>query len=151
MADRTTILSVAGFSAGADPEPSMRVYRALPVLLLVALSACSMVDMTPAAQDVRVANANENLGVCQRRGEIEVSVKDRLGPYERDALRVRDELEVLARNEAESLAADTLQAKSAPVDGVQRFLAYRCGSAQTAPAARDGAAKESAQTAPLQD
>jgi hypothetical protein len=129
----------------------MRVYRALPLVLLVALAACSMVDMTPAAQDVRVANSNENLAACQRRGEIEVSVKDRLGPYERDALRVRDELEVLARNEAEGLSADTLQAKAAPVEGVQRFQAYRCGSARTAQPAAETPVKAAAQTAPLQD
>ena len=129
----------------------MRVYRSLPVLLLAALSACSFVDMTSSGQDVRVAGEKEDLANCQRRGEIEVSVKDRLGPYERDALRVRDELEMLARNEAESLSADTLQAKSAPVDGVQRFLAYRCGSAQGARPAREASVKESAQTAPLQD
>lgn len=129
----------------------MRAYRNFSVLLLAALSACSFVDMTSSGQEVRVAGEKESLGNCQRRGEIEVSVKDRLGPYERDALRVRDELEILARNEAESLSADTLQAKSAPVDGVQRFLAYRCGSAQAAAPARESALKEPAQTAPLQD
>ena len=129
----------------------MRVHHSFPVLLMVALSACSMVDMTPAAQDVRVANAKEDLGSCQKRGEIEVSVKDRLGPYERDALRVRDELEILARNEADSLSADTLQAKSAPVEGVQRFQAYRCGSARTAQPAVQAQPKAAAETAPLQD
>jgi hypothetical protein len=129
----------------------MRLQHAFPVLLLAALSACSFVDMTSSGQDVRVAGAKENLGSCQRRGEIEVSVKDRLGPYERDALRVRDELEILARNEAQSLSADTLQAKSDPVDGVQRFLAYRCGSAQAAAPASDASVKEPAQTTPLQD
>lgn len=129
----------------------MPVQRLIPTLLLAALSGCSFVDMSPAAQDVRVANTTENLSACQKRGEIEVSVKDRLGPYERDALRVRDELEILARNEADSLSADTVQAKTEPDDGVQRFLAFRCGSARPAPAARDEPAKESAQTEPLQD
>ena len=129
----------------------MRVLRAFSFLLPVALSACSFVDMTPSGQDVRVARDNENLANCQARGEIEVSVKDRLGPYERDALRVRDELEILARNEAESLSADTLQAKAAPEDGVQRFQAYRCAGARPAPAAAESPVKEAAQTAPLKD
>ena len=129
----------------------MRVVRALPLLLLAALPACSFVDMTAAGQDVRVARDNENLASCQKRGEIEVSVKDRLGPYERDALRVRDELEILARNEAQSLSADTLQAKAAPLDGVQRFQAYRCGAARLPPPAAEAPVKEAAQTAPLQD
>ncbi len=129
----------------------MRVHHVLGVALLAALSACSFVDMTSAGQDVRVANAKDDLSRCQRRGEIEVSVKDRLGPYERDALRVRDELEILARNEAESLSADTVQAKSDPVDGVQRFLAYRCGVAQGAANPAQAPVKESAETAPLKD
>ena len=129
----------------------MRIGRALSALLLAALSACSFVDMSSAGQEVRVAGAKENLGACERRGEIEVSVKDRLGPYERDVLRVRDELEILARNEADSLSADTVQAKSDPVDGVQRFQAWRCAAARAVPPAPEGAVKESAQTAPLND
>ena len=44
---------------------------------------------------------------CEKRGEVEVSVKDSLGFYERDALRVQDELETLARNEAPGPAAPT--------------------------------------------
>lgn len=129
----------------------MRAVRALPASLLLALSACSFVDMSSAGQEVRVAGAKENLAACERRGEIEVSVKDRLGPYERDALRVRDELEILARNEADSLSADTVQAKSDPVDGVQRFLAWRCAAARAALPGPEAAVKESAQTAPLKD
>lgn len=90
------------------------------------LSACTFVKMAPGAENVRVAKLGADLSSCQQRGEIEVSVKDRLGPYSRDALRVRDELETLARNEAPSLQADTVQPKAEPADGSQRFLAFRC-------------------------
>jgi hypothetical protein len=60
------------------------------------------------------------------RGEIAVSVKDRLGPYQRDEIRVLDELETLARNEAPGLQADAVQPLGPPKDGEQRWRALRC-------------------------
>jgi hypothetical protein len=84
---------------------------------------------------------------CEKRGEVEVSVKNRLGPYERDALRVKDELETLARNEAPSLRADTVQPKSVPVDGEQRFFAYRCSRQAQVPPEQENRAE----TVPLKD
>ena len=50
-----------------------------------------------------------------------------LGPYERNSLRVHDELETLARNEAPGLGADTVQPLDGPEDGVQRYAMWRCG------------------------
>jgi len=121
--------------------------------LVIAISNCSFVQMAPGADDVRVVGPGQLPAGCVKRGEVEVSVKDRLGPYSRDELRVKDELEVLARNEAPGLDADTIQPKAPPADGAQRFLAFRCGpgaaavpAPQTAPPPADGA-----QTAPLKD
>ena len=123
----------------------MRIALVL-IATAVALSACTFVKMGPGADEVRVVGQGA-APACEKRGEIDVSVKDRLGPYERDELRVKDELETLARNEAPSVSADTIQPKSAPADGAQRFIAYRCkgGKAVT------DSAKDSAQTAPLKD
>ena len=97
--------------------------------LLATLTGCTWVPLEPEGRAVRVARQGEDLAGCQRAGEIAVSVRDRVGFYERDALKVRDELETLARNEALSLRADTVQAISAPLDGEQRFAGFRCGSA----------------------
>ena len=117
----------------------MRVMSLLLVLALP-LSACTFVKMAPGADRVQVAAQSRDLSACQVRGEVVVSVKDRLGPYERDNLRVMDELETLARNEAPGLSADTVQPKGAPLDGEQRFLAYRCaGVAQVGPVRQDSA------------
>jgi hypothetical protein len=58
---------------------------------------------------------------------VSVSVKDSVAFYERNTLRVRDELETLARNEAPGLQADTLQPLGDPANGEQRFAAFRCG------------------------
>jgi len=124
--------------------------RPLPVVLLLALSACTFVKMAPGGAQVQVARSDRDLSACERRGEIAVSVKDRLGPYTRDEIRVRDELETLARNEAPGLQADTVQPKSEPKDGEQRFLAFRCKGASPASATAPASAT-SVQTIPLKD
>ena len=115
---------------------------------LISLSACTFVKMAPGADQVQVVAQGRSMSACEKRGEIVVSVKDRLGPYERDEMRVLDELETLARNEAPSLRADTVQPANRPVDGEQRFLAFRCaGASPVAPAD----AREGAETLPLKD
>ena len=98
--------------------------------VLIAFAAiavgCEWVKMDPGAAQVRVLHAGDTIASCHRLGEIAVSVKNRVGPYERNSVAVRDELETLARNEAITLHADSVQPKSEPVDGEQRWLAYRC-------------------------
>jgi hypothetical protein len=108
---------------------------ATALLLLPLVTACTWVKMAPGGSEVRVARAGQDMSVCEKRGEVSVSVKNRLGPYERNDIKVRDELETLARNEAPGLQADTVQPKGEPVDGEQRFLAFRCGSARPGAAA----------------
>jgi len=123
--------------------------------LVVAVSSCSFVQMAPGGEDVRVVGPGQLPAGCIKRGKVEVSVKDRLGPYSRDELRVKDELEVLARNEAPGLDADTIQPEGPPDDGVQRFQAFRCGTSQAVPIPPPEQGPkpppDSAQTAPLKD
>ena len=130
----------------------MRPLSCLSLLLasLVVVPGCTFVKMAPGADEVSVVALGRALPGCEKRGEVEVSVKDRLGPYSRDELRVRDELETLARNEAPSLAADTIQPEGPPNDGVQRFTAFRCAGSRLAPAAAPEAV-DRAETAPLSD
>lgn len=99
----------------------------VPLTILVAalVGGCTFVHMAPGGSAVRVVTGPP--AGCEQRGEVEVSVKDSLGPYERNPLRVREELETLARNEAPGLGADTVQALAQPADGKQRFAAWRCG------------------------
>ena len=94
--------------------------------LAVVAGGCAWVKMDPQANDIRVVRPEQDLGYCGKRGEIAVSVKDQVGFYDRNALKVRDELEILARNEAVGLGADTLQAMGEPVNGEQRFAAFTC-------------------------
>lgn len=104
----------------------------MSAVLLLAVSGCTWVKMAPGGAEVGVARADQNLSACTRRGEVAVSVKDRLGPLGRNELKVRDELETLARNEAPGMGADTVQPKGDPVDGEQRFTAWRCDGAAVA-------------------
>ncbi len=122
-----------------------------PILFLLTaglLSACSFVKMAPGGDEVKVIAIGKDMSACEKRGDINVSVKDRLGPYERDVLRVKDELEVLARNEAPGLKADTVQAVAEVDDGAQKWRAYRCNGVQ---AVRAEETPDKAVTQPLKD
>ena len=92
--------------------------------LATTLSACTFVHMAPGASTVKVLASAPT--ACEKRGEVEVSVKDRLGPYERSEAQVRDELETLARNEAPGVGADSISPLGQPVDGTQRWALWRC-------------------------
>ena len=121
----------------------------LPASVALALSACTFVKMAPGGAEVKVVAQGSDISSCEKRGEVVVSVKDRLGPYQREPLRVRDELETLARNEAPGLKANTVQPKGPPIDGEQRWAAFRCGAGAVQPAQpRDDKAAE---TVPLKD
>lgn len=100
-----------------------------PAIIVAAaclVSACTWVHMAPGASAVRVAGGPP--AGCENRGQIEVSVKDSVAFYDRDPIKVRDELETLARNEAPGIGADTIHPLGPPSDGSQRFAAWRCGS-----------------------
>lgn len=94
--------------------------------LALMLSACTWVQMAPGAGAVRVIAAGSAPADCEKRGEVSVAVKNNVAFYERNALRVRDELETLARNEAPGLQANTVQPLGDPSGGEQRFAAYHC-------------------------
>ena len=94
--------------------------------LILILSGCTWVQMAPEAAGVRIIAAGTAPADCEKRGEVSVSVKNSVAFYERNALRVRDELETLARNEAPGIQANTVQPLGDPADGEQRFAAYRC-------------------------
>jgi Domain of unknown function (DUF4156) len=117
----------------------------------IALSACTFVKMGPGGNAIKVAAIGKDLSACEKRGDIAVSVKDRLGPYERNTARVKDELEVLARNEAPGLKADTVQALFEPEDGSQKWRAYRCSGATIDKNTADEKTPDKATTKPLED
>lgn len=106
----------------------MRHLLTLAAATALFASGCTWVHMAPGASSVRVIAAGAAPAGCVKRGEVVVSVKDRVGFYSRNDLRVREELETLARNEAPGLGADTVQPLGEPHDGEQRFAAWRCAA-----------------------
>ena len=90
---------------------------------LLPLSACTFVHMAPSATKVKVLASAPS---CEKRGEAEVSVRHKVGFYERSEAQVRDELETLARNEAPGVGADSISPLGQPADGTQRWALWRC-------------------------
>ncbi len=113
---------ISSLLTAASPAVAWRA--AAVFVLTLAGSACTWVHMAPGASRVRVVEQTPS--GCEKRGEVEVSVKDSIAFYDRNQLKVRDELETLARNEAPGLGADTVQPAAPPVSGEQRFIAWRC-------------------------
>jgi len=101
--------------------------KTLLLLLPVLLSACSWgITMDPAAKNVRTAWSGDVSG-CRELGKVTVSVMDHVGPVDRNTITVRDELEVLARNQAAEMHADTIKPLAEPSNGSQPWGAYQCG------------------------
>ena len=100
----------------------MRMILIVPLALV--LSACTWVHMAPGASAVKVVSGPP--GGCEKRGEVEVSVKHSIAFIDRNPIKVRDELETLARNKAPSVPANTLQPLGEPAGGSQNFAAWNC-------------------------
>lgn len=109
--------------------------KAIVLILPLALSACSWgIKLDDSARNVRTA-WNGDVSGCREQGKLSVSVMNRVGPVDRSDLKVRDELEVLARNEAAKMGADTVKPAGEPNEGAQDWIAYTCGArAPSAPA-----------------
>jgi hypothetical protein len=116
-------------------ELSMR--KTLLLLVPIALlGACTYgITLDDAGKNVRTAWSGD-VSSCRDLGKVTVSVMDHVGPIDRNDIKVRDELEVMARNEAAKMHADTIKPLGDPTDGSQPWGAYQCGSAQLAPAGR---------------
>ena len=108
----------------------MKTLTLLIVAATLPLAACSWgIKLDSGGDKVRTA-WNGDVGACKDMGKISVSVLDHVGPVDRSDLKVRDELEVMARNEAASLDADTIKPLGDPRDGQQNWAAYHCGPGQ---------------------
>jgi hypothetical protein len=85
-----------------------------------------------------------DVSACRDLGKVTVSVMDHVGPVDRNDIKVRDELEVLARNEAAKMHADTIKPLAEPDAGSQPWGAYQCGARVPATPAAGHAAPDSA-------
>ncbi|OOG59422.1 DUF4156 domain-containing protein [Rhodanobacter sp. C03] len=129
--------------------------KSLLLLVPVLLSACSWgITLDDAAKNVRTAWSGD-VSSCRDLGKVTVSVMDHVGPVDRNNITVRDELEVLARNQAAQMHADTIKPLAEPSNGSQPWGAYQCGTRQinpirsSNPPANAGSAPGNAQTFPV--
>jgi hypothetical protein len=110
-----------------------------------ALAACSWgIKLDSGGENVRVA-WDGNTNRCRDSGKVTVSVLDRVGPVDRSSTKVSDELEVMARNEAAGMGADTIKPLGPPENGQQSWGAYACGSIVRVPVRRAGDASPAPQ------
>jgi len=116
----------------------MKLSLVIATLGAASLAACSWgIKLDSGGEKVRVA-WDGNVGGCHDTGKVTVSVLDRVGPVDRSGLKVSDELEIMARNEAAGLGADTIRPLGEPHDGAQTWGAYTCGDVVRVPVRRDG-------------
>lgn len=104
----------------------MKLASIAMIAMLLATSACTWVKLEQGGSGVRVAAADESMARCTFKGDITTTVTNRMAGIERNSIKVADELETLARNEAVSLGANTIQPKGPPVAGEQSFTAHAC-------------------------
>ena len=104
--------------------------RWTPLAGAILLSACTYgIVLDPGGQDVRVAwNGNTGIRPCRDVGKVTVSVLSRVGPVDRNDIKIRDELEIMARNQAAQMHADTIVPLGEPRDGEQSWEGYACGT-----------------------
>jgi hypothetical protein len=100
---------------------------------VVLLGGCTWgINPEPGSNNVRTVWTGDVSG-CRDIGKITVSVQNRVGPFDRNDIKVRDELQVQARNSAVGMHADTIKPLADPVDGSQPWEAYFCGNRAPAP------------------
>ncbi len=95
----------------------------LPLLLMI--SACTFVNLSPQGEKVRVLSADE-VASCQYLGKTTATTRDKVAGVKRHPNAISYELQSLARNGAVKLGGDTVVADAPEMDGKQIFSVYRC-------------------------
>lgn len=99
------------------------MYKLSLIPLVLMLSACALVQLTPEGDNVAVLQPNEVTN-CIADGSITVAVISKV-VVNREPAKVQQELRTLARNRAAG-RGDTLVAAGPPSNGQQTFNIYRC-------------------------
>lgn len=95
------------------------------LLLLVVVTGCTWVKLTPEGEKARVLTRADVVN-CKKLGKTTVSLKASVAGFERNAEKVKKELETLARNHAVDLEGDTVVPETEIENGQQTFSIYRC-------------------------
>ena len=101
-----------------------RIRSLLPAL--AALTAgCAVLSLTDDGAAIRLAKP-EAVASCKNLGRVTASVLHRVGIVPRHPDAVQEEIEVVARNAAARMGADTMVPASGVEDGKQAFDVYLC-------------------------
>ena len=103
--------------------------RMAPLFGAALLCACTYgIVLDAGGQGVSTDWNGQRVAGCRDIGKVTVSVMSRVGPVDRNDIKVRDELEIMARNQAAQMHADTITPLGDPRDGEQAWEAYSCGT-----------------------
>ena len=104
------------------------VVGSVSVLVALALGACTWTRLQATGEPVAVLPVDraEQTG-CEAIGTTTARTTDQVWLFARSPVKVRRELETLARNEAGRMGGDAIRALGAPSEGEQRFSVLRCG------------------------
>lgn len=92
---------------------------------ILTISGCSWVEVNPNASQVKLLTISD-IQNCEKLGEIESTVLDKVGFIDRDKEAVVENLVDLARNEAVQMGGNALVPASKVKDGRMRFWLYQC-------------------------
>ncbi len=96
-------------------------------LLSTMLSACTWVELNSQGRSVTLRQQTDSLEGCQRIGAVTAKTRASIvAGTRRNNKKIAEELSILARNEAATLDANTIIAKSGIDNGQQSFIAYNC-------------------------
>lgn len=105
----------------------MRTLSLTIVAIALATGGCTWVSVSPQAQKAGVvALSLDRVAGCRQLSQIQVSVADNVGIFERMPSDVEHDLTNLAINEAAKSDGDTVAALSPAKDGQQTFGIYKC-------------------------
>ena len=102
----------------------MRRLLIVMALQISLLGGCTWIKLTEGGTTVRQASEADIVN-CQKVGIVSAHTRNRVVVNRSDS-KVREELLVLARNEAAGLGGDTIVAMGPHRQGEQDFTAYRC-------------------------
>jgi len=97
----------------------------LILALALVISGCSLVKLSPEADQVRLMTA-KSASRCKVLGTTTVSVLNKILFFDRNEKSMLEELEIMARNSAAKMGGDTASPDGDPVNGEQSYTVYRC-------------------------
>lgn len=103
------------------------VYRLLlSVVLLLSLTACTWVDMSPEGKQVMLVKP-ANVTSCRHLGVTTSTVKGSIGNLNRPEHKVTEELQAMAKNQAAVMGGDSIIAKNETrTQSSMAFDVYKC-------------------------